>query len=38
MSTCIPFLYVPVGSETDIQASCSVLLPEEKNSLKICVL
>ena len=35
---CLPFLYVPVGSERDIQASCRVLLPEEKKSRNIWVL
>ena len=35
---CIPFLYVPVGSERDVQASCRVLLPEEKKSRNIWVL
>ena len=34
----LPFLYVPVGSERDIQASCRVLLPEEKKSRNIWVL
>ena len=34
----LPFLYVPVGSERDIQTSCRVLLPEEKKSRNIWVL
>lgn len=35
---CVPFVYWPCGSASDIHISCKVLFPEEKNSLKIFVL